>query len=176
MHKVIPFLCLLTACVERPQVDTAQFEQYADIAVYITEQASNFNTQGLEKRVILNGEEETKTLKMDADLWNKELSFLEDIDPSKSEYVGAFDISESNATKTLTLKTGEKGILKSISYNFLTETIQATVLEEKDIYVYAKEITLRFDEGTLQTYNIEGYQKMLMSDTVFFSLRGEVLP
>ena len=132
----------------------------------------------LEKVVQLGKERESKTLDMDSVGWKKELAFLEEINPNRPEYVGAF-IEESSANSlSLTLKPEEKGSLKKLSYvkeSGYIISLQATVHENKDVYVHHKEIKIQFNNGVITSYQVHGYQKTLIKDSTFFSVDGKIL-
>lgn len=127
----------------------------------------------IEKQVMLGDEQETQIIMMDSTKWVDELSFLKEINPNQPEYVGAFEKSEEGNTEILSLGTNESGALKKVQYTKDEDgysSIAATFHEDKDVYVHHREIKMNFEKGILSSYKIDGYQKMMMKDTVRFGI------
>ena len=114
---------------------------------------------------------------MDSSAWASELSFMKEIFPNKPEYVGVFDRFSNGNKVTLLLKAGEPGILKrlEISNSETSSEITATVHEDKDVYVHHREVNIKLNSGIIQSFDIQGYQKMLLNDTVWFAISGVIL-
>ena len=134
--------------------------------------------KSLVKEVWLDGQSESQNLKMDSIGWSAELSFLKEINPNQSEYVGGFDRKDSDGLTTLTLKSTESGALKKFSFasvNGEIISIQAIIHEDKDVYVHHRDISLKLADGEISGFKIDGYQKILLKDTIRFSINGSVL-
>lgn len=132
----------------------------------------------LEKEVMLDGIKEAKRWQVDSTKWAHELEFIEELNPNRSEYIGAFDQVINGPVMQLSLKKGEKGALKALNYektDSKTAKIHVSLLEDKGIYIHCREVYLTFFNGKLKEYAIKGYQKTLMKDTIFFSIKGRLL-
>lgn len=178
MKKAITILSLLTfiGC-SHLKPEHISITEYSALGDLLSKQ-NKLTASQLKKEVALDGIQETKTLKMDTALWKDELSFLVEIDPNRPEYVGAFNESKTGNQTTLTLKPEEKGSLKQIVYRTTKgeiTSVNAITHEDKDVYVHHQSITTEFKDEKLISYSINGYQKILMKDTVFFRLKGVVI-
>lgn len=152
--------------------------EYPDLEATLARQTAGITQISMEKEVTLDGKTERQMLVLDTVSWKKELSFLKEINPSLPEYVGAFKKSSADQTTHLVLKEGEKGSLKAFSYKKENNTlkIRATIHEDKDVYVHHREVVANFREGLLENYSIEGYQKIMLKDTMDFKITAKVLP
>lgn len=148
---------------------------YPDVDQLLKQQV--FLGNQLTKEVWLDGISETKVLKMDSTSWSNELSFLQEINPNQTEYIGAFSGSELPEGKNLTLGKKEKGSLKNFSYikrNGKITSINAIIHEDKDVYVHHKEVNVRFKDDRITNFQIDGYQKIMLKDTIRFRVIGSV--
>lgn len=131
----------------------------------------------LTKEVWLDEKSELLTLTPDTAAWKKEFDFLNEINPNQPEYTGAFNIlSSSEDQLILALKEGEKPPLQELSLTKKGENrvLKARVLEEKQLFTLEKSISVVFEDGKIQKYRIEGYQKILLKDTARFRISGIV--
>ena len=152
--------------------------QYPDLEQLMIDQADLLDGRPIEKTVSLDDENEVNQLMLDSAKWIKELDFLEEINPNQPEYVGSFKKSVRGDEIALMLKEGEKGELKSLSYSLSGDQFQyikASFHEDKDVYVHHREIEMNFKGGLLMDFKIDGYQKMMLKDTVRFGIAGKVL-
>ncbi|MEO1255463.1 MAG: hypothetical protein AAFY41_11360, partial [Bacteroidota bacterium] len=63
--------------------------------------------------------------------------------------------------------------LKKLTFSMLHfQEIKASFHEDKDVYIHHREISLKFSDGLLSSYQIDGYQKMMFKDTVRFKIAG----
>lgn len=166
------FLIVLSGC-QMLSPDSIQVPEYPDYETVMLNQSDALRNHDAKKRVWLDGKSETKVLKMDSTKWAKELSFLKEINPNQSEYIGAFQKSGDEFNQTLTLAAGESGSLKKTSFSKSDigyEKISATFHEDKDVYIHHREIELNFENGLISSLQINGYQKMMFKDTVRFRI------
>ena len=157
--------------------DAVNVASYPDLDDLLKSQVSKLGDLRLQKEVWLDDESELKPLAMDSVSWKKELSFLEEINPNQPEYVGAFVKVIENGQTQLKLREGEKGSLKSLIYKKSEGSIiyiQATIHEDKDVYVHHQEIEVNFSGGLTTSYSIDGYQKIMMKDTIKFKIKGKI--
>ncbi len=150
---------------------------YPEVDQLLTNQISLLDGNDLNKEVWLDGKTESKQLQMDSAGWNDELSFLKEINPNQTEYVGAFEESETGNSLVLKLQEGEKG---SLTYFSRTSddallSITATIHEDKDVYIHHKEVEVNLVNGKIIDYQIIGYQKILLKDTIRFRIKGSIV-
>ena len=110
---------------------------------------------------------------VDSSLLARELEFLEELNPNAPEYVGAFDEDQSIVHLTLQLKEGESGSLvyfRSDKSANQTQSIEATIHEEKDIFTHHREVKVNFFKGAVTGYDVSGYQKIIQRDTIRFKI------
>ena len=169
-------LAALVSC-QKLKPESVSIPEYPDFETLIKTQADQLGNTRIKKTVRLEGRREIQILDMDSAKWAEELSFLKEINPNQPEYVGAF-IKETDGNKTLlTLGADEKGELKKVSYvkiGDIYSTLNATFHEDKDVYVHHRDINITFQDGLIQSVEINGYQKMMFRDTVRFGIALEV--
>lgn len=157
--------------------DAVDITSFSQVDQLFQNQVLGLSGKELEKEVWLDGSKEIKLLKLDSSGWAKELSFLGEIDPNQPEYVGAFEVEESDQEVNLRLRSEERSALRKFSYQVQSEeitTVDAIIHEDKDVFVYHKEILLNFEGGLLRQYRIEGFQKILTKDTIKFRISGKI--
>jgi len=135
----------------------------------------------LVKRVSLNGQLTTHTLKPDSVQWRKELDVLKQINPNTPKYVNAFVTSER---KTLLgkkwiykLKKGESAPLKILDLEYEQGELSALRAElhiHTPIQRDRKWFNLRFRNGRLEEYQIVGGKKQIFTDSTHFSILGRI--
>lgn len=162
---------------EKLKPESVKIPDYPDLEQVFNEQVQLLRKRSLNKEVWLDGKSESKLLEMDSILWKKELSFLKEINPNTPEYVGAFERSSiiNKNEIHLILNSDEKGELKKFSYTLEEETystIKATIHEDKEVYSHHREFDLSFEKGLLKSYEINGYQKIVLKDTIAFRIKG----
>ncbi len=180
MTRLIKFgfitLIFLSSC-QKLKPESVDIPEYPDLRQLLLEQANLLDGKSVEKTVSLDDESEFNQLIFDSAKWIGELDFLKEINPNQPEYVGSFEKAENDSEIKLTLLDTENGALKSLSY-LLQENefqyIRASFHEDKDVYVHHREILMNFKNGILFTYKIDGYQKMLLKDTVWFGIEGRI--
>ncbi len=169
-------LMVLISC-EGLRPETVDVTAYPEVGKLLDQDYLHLHNKELSKTAILNNQEETKAIRLDSGGWVKELTFLEEIDPNQSKYVGAFKITEDEKETQLLLKEGERGSLKAFSFFTVNDEIAkvlATIHEDKDVYVHHKKVEVLFANGVIAEYAIKGYQKIMTKDTFFFEVRGKV--
>lgn len=173
---VFGVLVIVTGC-QQLKPESVSIPDYPDYGRLMEDQIELLRNSRTKKEVWLDGRSEVKVMNMDSAKWEKELSFLKEINPNQPEYVGAFEKTGDELNQTLSLASGERGALKQTSYSRSDEgfnNISAIFHEDKDVYVHHREISLNFKDGILESLNIDGYQKMMFNDTVRFRINLEV--
>lgn len=162
---------------EKLKPESVNIPDYPDLESVFNTQINVLSSNKLEKEVWLDGKSESKTLDMDTTLWKKELSFLKEINPNTPEYVGAFEKTETDSAIHLILKSNEKGELKRVSYSMEGKNysnIKAIIHEDKEVYSHHREFKINLENGLLKNYEITGYQKIVLKDTIQFRIIGVV--
>ena len=175
--KIIGAALICLGSCQKLKPESVAIPSYPDLSEMLGAQSQQLGSKRLVKEVSLGSDMEIDTFPMDSSRWRQELSFLIEINPNKPEYVGVFHHYESDSVVEMELKKGEKGLLKNlhiIKAGQLFETINATVHEDKDVYTHHQEIEVSFVGDLLIAYQIRGYQKMVLKDTVWFSLKGVI--
>jgi len=183
MSKIVKLKVFLAVLITLPGCQKLKPEKvaipdYPDLNTFYLNQASLLNNTKLMKSVRLDKKTEENQFEMDSSKWKEELSFLTEMNPSQPEYVGVFAVETVNNNTLLTLKDGERGILKRLEISKTGEeisAIQATIHEDKDVYVHHREIQVSINDGLINNFKIIGYQKMMLKDTVRFGIEGKAL-
>lgn len=174
--KIVVLLLVLASC-QKLKPESVSIPEYPDFENLIKKQADLLGNTRIKKTVRLEGQREIQVLDMDSAKWVDELSFLKEINPNQPEYVGAFTKETDGNQTLLTLGPDEKGELKKVSYvkiGDIYSAINATFHEDKDVYVHHRDINVTFRNGLIQSVEINGYQKMMLKDTVRFGIALEV--
>jgi hypothetical protein len=172
------FLLLILVSCQNFKPDSINVQTYPEIDTVLKSQIELLQNSNLQKEVWLNGEGELQELKMDSLGWVKELSFLDEINPNLPEYVGAFDVIETDTLLVLKLGEKESGSLTEFArakHNDEISYLIATIHEDKDIYIHHKKIYIAFIQNKLSEYYINGYQKILYKDSITFRIEGKVI-
>ena len=170
------FLFIFIGC-QKMKPESVTLLKYPDLKILMVEQVKMLNGKSIEKTVSLNEKSESHTTTFDSLQWLNELDFLKEINPNQSKYVGAFEKIDNGYDVILNLKEKEKGILKYLKYavtNRQFDYISATLHEDRNVYVHHQEISMKFVNNELSTYEINGYQKMILQDSVKFSIKGRI--
>ncbi|WP_258102845.1 hypothetical protein [Marinoscillum sp. MHG1-6] len=170
---VIIFLGLSGCAKVQPEVSS-----YYDLNALLDQQAEILSSgYGLDKKVTMDGATESKVVTLDSSGWAEELSALREFSITEPAMVGSFEESTNGNTQRFDLKKDEKAVVR---YFQIQETdgkalIQAQNLAEKTIYTDKKELTLTITDGVIEHYRITGFQKMIMKDTIYYEIAGQVL-
>lgn len=175
--SILLLILALGSCQKLRPAQTT-IADYPDLSVIHADQYRTLANSSLMKEVSMGPDGETKQFEMDTSRWKKELSFMLEMNPSQPEYLGAFERSEEGSSTKLVLKEGESGILKELvlrSSNSGYTSILATIHEDKDIFTHHRDIEIIFENGLISQFEITGYQKVLLKDTIEFKIAGQVI-
>lgn len=176
MNRVFILLIVLFGC-EKLKPESVNIPDYPDLEQVYHQQIQSLASTKLNKEVWLDGKSEVKAFDMDTIMWKKELSFLKEINPNTPEYVGAFEKTKTDSTSILTLKPNEKGEVIMLSYLLDGKSysnITATIHEDKEVYSHHRDFNINFENGLIKNYQIAGYQKILLKDTIRFRILGVI--
>ncbi len=177
MQKTLYILLLISAfgCV-KPK---AELEVYFDLKSLLAAQAQQLaeGNFALQKSVKVADSSETKTLTLDSAEWMDQFGLLLDFSLTEPSLTGAFDVSKTDTETTYTLKADQRAAIKRFAIiDENQDQIMNGYLEEtKTIYSNAKRMTLQLSEGTLSSFEVAGWQKMITRDTLKYSIEAKVI-
>ncbi|WP_462253967.1 hypothetical protein [Ekhidna sp.] len=175
MKKLGYVICILVfAQCQNIKPETVSIPEYPDFEELLEKQIELLGAISVQKEVMLDGQHETQVIEMDSSKWANELFFLKEINPNQPRYIGAFNKIENIPNQKLILKDGEKGVLKMVSFSqegseYLK--IGATFHEAKDVYTHHRDFKVYFKDGKINSFLIDGYQKMMFKDTIQFTIK-----
>jgi hypothetical protein len=192
MRKQILLLIIVVYTLSACMSDTSRLStSYFSMDSLVNAQIAYFANEEvlLNKSATINGIEESNVLTPDSLVWASELEIFRKADITKAAYSNAFDISiipdtESNL-KILQYTSKSELPVKSLKIYFLHEVsdvrkISAVIKEDTRVFTNDKVVNMNFEKvsgiSVLKNYNIEGKQKMLLSDSTLYSIRGSIDP
>lgn len=173
---IIPLLILaICSCVE----PKANIGNYYDLEAELDNQIvvlSGRNYQ-LKKTVRIAEANESHTFDPDSTDWKKHLDILKKFSPAIPSLVGSFEINRVGESEVYTLKENAKSDLKyfSIVSSGSNMVIEGTVLESRTIYEDFRKVEILFEDKILSKFKLEGYQKMILKDTIYYTIEAEVI-
>ena len=141
----------------------------------------------IQKTAVLNGIPESSSMRLDSVQWTRELKIFRDADLNKSrlrqEYRIVEDLSEPNSNLKISLYEAINKEMMEVEYLkiFYVEEeddlrkLEASVREKNALFSSKKMLYMTFEDngnGSIKIihFKIEGQQKMILMDTVKFSL------
>lgn len=187
MKKHLQGLVLVTLIVSSSctqQSAKREINAYFDVDSLFTDQVYLLDGVSFNKSAIIDGKSEKAQVIFDTTAWQKELAMYIGLDINKAALVGAYELTEEDTT------TG-----KSISYRIkqpdeagvqwmqVTQNtdgkvtgFEALFLEENALYQNQRKLSATFSiengNSVLEAYRIEGYQKILLKDTVNYTIEA----
>ena len=134
----------------------------------------------INKYIQIGDQTEVQALLIDSVFFDKEWSFLSSFDLNKPRFVGGIESIKTQQTVRYQPKTGQNYLLDYLEFQFdrANQLVQVTGAfsdeQAKSIYASAREFSLKFENGKIQSYRVSGYQKIIMKDTVHFEIVGRV--
>ncbi|MCB2378616.1 hypothetical protein LGH70_13530 [Hymenobacter sp. BT635] len=182
-------LLLATACGQ--EQDAAQAGQpvrkplYFDVKGLLDNQTKLLTQHrpAVEKQVALrNGTVETTRVEQ-VD-WSKELQIFYQADINKPALRGAYEAQSPQAGDTINLvkvyrrKAGIENIVDQLRVeenDTQSGAIEAVLTQDNPLFFSRKTLTLNYQHGLLNSYKVEGVQKLVMFDTLRYSATVRVL-
>ncbi|WP_022825709.1 hypothetical protein [Hymenobacter norwichensis] len=191
-HWLLPALLMLAACgLEDASVRPAANRKpnYFDVKGLLDTQIAELNRQQpvVEKQVRLrDGKvETTRVVKTD---WSKELQVFYQADINKPALRGAYSETVAGPSGELTnaksyklIAADTKAPVVSLVVGTLGDTpstgqeLAATIRQDNPLFYSEKRLRLRTQGGALKEYEVQGVQKLIMFDTVYYTVRTRVL-
>lgn len=128
----------------------------------------------LNKQAILDGELEEEIFDPDTTRLKDEFKIFREFDLNKTNYVGAYEIKKTGNQVRYELKPDQKSPVKYLEIVSDDEgiyRIEGLFFEDKEIFKHKREIRVEFSDGLVSAYSIEGFQDMVMKDTVQFQTK-----
>lgn len=185
-RSAIAFIVLLSGCVkdQRP-AQTTGFYRFYNIDSLVTAQISALEKLELTKSVSIDGREEQTRFIPDSLQWANELDIFRQLDQvNKASVRDAYvvtDIRDTNSNLMVREIKSQREVPVSMLKLYYLRTpgdirkIEATFREENALYNNSKRMVLEFERNhRLRRYGIEGSQKMVMKDSVRYSISGSV--
>lgn len=169
---------LITSCSEL-KPDKIGVVTYFDVDSLTNHQVEILSSKNftLNKTVMIDGKSESKSITPDSADWERELRFLRQLNINKPRLIGAYDsLVKSSSVRYIPKFDSEIPIryLEVKKENGIVTTLSGKLVEKNDIYETSLEATLQFDESSLSTYSVNGYQKIVLKDSVFYNIRGKI--
>jgi hypothetical protein len=178
---------LFAGCSEKKVVGTKTFLSFDSL---VNEQIGRLKSNGYElnKSVQIDGKHEETRFVPDSTQWASELEIFRQLDAvNKASFRDAYVVNETRDTNSnLTvreIKTQQDAPVSLVRLFYLRSPadirrIEATWFEENALYTNTRRMTMEFESaGTgliVHRYRVEGFQKMVMDDSVRFVIAGEI--
>jgi len=184
---ILPLIGILS-CSDPVEKESTNLKYY-DLNGLIDQQLVwliEFNPE-IRKTAVLNGIPESSSMRLDSVQWARELKIFRDADLNKSrlrlEYRIVEDLSEPTSNLKIRLYEAINKEMMEVEYLkiFYVEKeedlrkLEASVREKNSLFSSKKTLYMTFeDDGNgsikIKHFKIEGQQKMILMDTVKFSL------
>lgn len=180
----ITVLAMLAACTG--QSTTRAIDAYYDVRGLFVSQAVRLQGAEFEKRALIDGKEETATVDFDSLEWTKELSMFINMDINKTALVGAYEMQSTPTSDGNLIRYSKKpGSDAGVQWIELMQNAKGQVVsfsgffrEENALYETQRELHADFavSDGmpVMVTYSISGYQKILLKDTVTYTVSAGI--
>jgi hypothetical protein len=174
------FILSLIACQQDRQVKN-QANAYYSIDSLIKAQVEALNNvkMMLEKTVEMDGQSEIQLISADSVNWLEELQLFISLDLNKPRYLGAINVEKDQNGVSYTPRSGEKIPVQLLRIEMENEQlvwIKGIYLDDdaKSVYTTGRQFKLLFVNNLIKSYEIRGYQKMALNDTVRFRIQGTI--
>lgn len=179
--RVLVILSLLAGCSQKkPAVQAREFYNFDSL---VSSQIKTISTHTLEKSVEIGEMKDSASFVPNEAQWSNELAIFRQLDEvNKASFRDAYTVTETRDTKSnLNVREIKSNRLVPVALLRLyylrslkdLRKIEATWTEENTLYVNDRKLTMEF-EGMMHKYTIEGFQKMVMNDSVKFRIEGTV--
>jgi hypothetical protein len=125
----------------------------------------------------LNGKTTTENVSAVED-WKKRLGVFREINPANKRYLNSFSREELKDGYKYVLKPTEKGDLKEVYFFYKKGklvSIRGKLVKSNFLNKEEQTLEMDFDRNGLSAYQMEGWQKMIFSDTSSYFIRTKVL-
>lgn len=178
---------VMSSCAPKSKVTESQFFNFDSL---VNKQVAGFGQRKYElnKLVEINGKKEEIRFTPDSTQWSNELEIFRLLDAlNKASFRDGYVVSEMRDTNSnLTvreIKALRPAPVSLVKFFYLRtpndlRRIEATWLEDNTLYTNTRRMVMELDQvdnqNLIHRYRIEGFQKMVMDDSVKFLVAGEV--
>lgn len=159
---------------------------YYSVDSLLNEQLALLSNEQLsvQKNIAIDGEQELDTVSFDSLGWSNELAVFRIADINKPNLKGDYEATEeSNEKQRIWHYIAKK---KDLGIQFLhvyfnaenkLEKLEAKYNEDNALYTSERRLTMVFgaDQALLQSYKVDGSQKMVAQDPVVFSISSRII-
>ncbi|WP_188557134.1 hypothetical protein [Hymenobacter glacieicola] len=157
---------------------------YFNLLGFLEKQATLLNQRqpAVEKQVLLrDGQQETtRVTQLD---WAKELQIFQQADINKPALRGLYQVDSATTAEGLTRRSYRRQPgtehpveqLTVLSEGAVVREMTATVAQDNPLVYSAKTMTLRCQNGQVASYQVRGVQKLVLFDSVRYSVQSRVL-
>ena len=180
---------VLTACgsaADAPAPNAEALRQhtsYFNLPAFLSEQSTQLSRRKptVEKQVLLrDGGQETERLTPTD--WAKELQIFQQADIDKPALRGQYLVDSVLTPDGLLRRTYRRrpGVahpvrqLSVVSRDGQVQQVRATVAQDNPLVYSTKNLELDTPDGQLQSYRVQGVQKLILFDSVRYAVRGVV--
>jgi hypothetical protein len=158
-----------------------EVKSFISLDSIMTAQKQQLVGKMLEKSVQIGEDQEVILLEMDTVFFTKEWSFLSDFELNKPGFVGGIEVTKNDSLIKYNKKPGQSFLFDYMTIGFDSNHQIAwiegayTDTQAEVIYGSARKFKFLFSNGQMNQYDIQGYQKIILRDTVFFEITGKVM-
>lgn len=175
---LITALLLLASCENLPK-EAQTVNRYFDVDSLILAAIENTlqikDSLQINKTVEIDGEKEQKTLYLDQQGLNNEMILFRSLDINNPASAFAYKSEEKDGQLIYLLKDNEKqtGIIRlSVTKKANGHIVEGLFNENNQIYYTSRQLKLEVENGTIQSFEMTGKQKMVFKDTINYSMKG----
>ncbi|MEQ1584645.1 MAG: hypothetical protein ABL895_02110 [Cyclobacteriaceae bacterium] len=187
------FLTVVIACVSCNQTNLKYDKPYFDFDSLINTQVAELvkANASLSKTVSLDGRSDQSTMKIDSAILAHELDVFRQLDViNKPLYRDAYEILDGEKDRRSNLivrqyKSKNPSPVPFVNFYYQNDFLhlkkmESYYVENNTLYSTKRQLQLEFDDTSgkllLSRYILTGTQKMILSDSVKFSIEGSFLP
>lgn len=182
----IIIIVLFVGCREVVNENIRNTQQYFDLKGLLDEQIVLLDSlhPTLNKTTRIDGDEESLSLQLDSSGWAREMEIFFDVDINEPILRDAYLRKDENLGDSLRLESYEAKAGKNAEIEYLKifynrdsdvpQRITAVFTEKNALYDSKRLLKLEFDQrrdlNILSGYSIEGVQKMLLKDSIYYEI------
>lgn len=182
------FILFLMACNSGENPGQRKISLYFDLEGLVKDQLVLLDSLNpvVNKKTVIDGIEESDQLKMDSISWARELEIFIQSDINKPVLQDSYAISETEEgnqkIKIFEAKNKEKlGVeyLKIYYDGDILKKVESLYKEKNTLYNSQRKMIMNFeakadDIPILASYTVEGKQKMILKDSIYFEVRASL--
>ena len=189
--RVIGLLLCIGLFASGCQKQVVKDKRYVDLDSLINVQVAHLNKSKatLKKVVSIDGKNDSSSNVLDSTAWSHELDVFRQLDLiNRPIYRDAYDVKDGvkDSKSNLLIRSYESSSTATVPYIRLyyqdspsrLKKIEALYQETNSLYVSQRILKMYFDDGTgmpyLTGYSIEGHQKMMLNESVKYTIKSVI--